>query len=147
MAIRKCPVCNLDREVKKVRPGNPPCRTCSNRAKGRTPRRKTAISPRWFTRCKHNAAVRGHVFCVTEQDILELWEKQGRKCALSGLDIGWAKVGRVHTISLDRIDNDRGYTLDNIQLLHKHVNFLKHTFPQVYFVNLCRMIAKYAICA
>lgn len=83
---------------------------------------------------------------MTKEDILELWEKQGRTCALSGLDIGWARVGRVHTISLDRIDNNRGYTLDNIQLVHKHVNFLKHTFPQVYFVNLCRMIAKHAVC-
>lgn len=85
-------------------------------------------------------------FTVTKEQILEKWEKQGRKCALSGLDIGWAPVGRVHTISLDRIDNDRGYTPDNVQLLHKDINMMKHTFLQVYFVNLCRMIAKYAIC-
>lgn len=84
---------------------------------------------------------------MTKQDILALWEMQDRKCALSGLDIGWSPVGRKHTISLDRIDNDRGYTLDNVQLLHKDINMMKHAFLQVYFVNLCRMIAKYAICA
>ena len=114
--------------------------------KGKSRIRKTPLSQRWFTRCKHNAANRGHEFCVTEQDILELWEKQGRKCALSELDIGWAPIGRIHTISLDRIDNKRGYTPDNIQLLHKDINMMKHTFLQVYFVNLCRMIGEYAIC-
>lgn len=85
-------------------------------------------------------------FTVTKEQILEKWESQGRKCALSGLDIGWAPIGRVHSISLDRIDNDLGYTVDNIQLLHKDINMMKHAFLQVYFVNLCRMIGQYAIC-
>ena len=145
MATRKCPTCNTEVHTKKDYPGKP-CRICSNRLKAKAQAGKGAFSQRWFTRCKHNAKNRGHEFCITEQDILELWDKQGRKCALSGLDIGWAPSGRVHTISLDRIDNDLGYTPDNVQLLHKDVNFLKHTFKQVYFVNLCRMISKYAIC-
>lgn len=145
MVVRKCPACGKSVKTTRPNPGRL-CKNCahSTRINGRF--RKEPFSARWFTRCKHNANVRGHEFQVTKGDILELWEKQGRKCALSGLDIGWARVGRVHTISLDRIDNNRGYTLDNIQLVHKHVNFLKHTFPQVYFVNLCRMIAKHAVC-
>ena len=145
MAVRSCPVCKSEVHTKKDYPGKP-CRPCTNRIKANGRIRKEPFSTRWFTRCKHNATVRGHEFSVSKEDILALWEKQGRKCALSGLDIRWAKVGRVHTISLDRIDNAKGYTLDNIQLLHKDINMMKHAFLQVYFVNLCRMIAKYAIC-
>ena len=146
MATRKCPTCKTEVHTKKDYPGKQ-CRPCSNRIKANSRIRNEPFSPRWFTRCKHNATARGHDFLVSKEDILNLWEKQGRKCALSGLDIGWAKVGRIHIISLDRIDNAKGYTLDNIQLLHKDINMMKHAFLQVYFVNLCRMIAKYAICA
>ena len=145
MATRRCPICKAEVNTKKHYPGKP-CRPCSNRTKANGRLRKQELSPRWFTRSKTNAVQRGYEFQITEEDVLRIWEKQGRKCALSGLDIGWAPKGRVHTISLDRIDNARGYTLDNIQLLHKDVNMMKHAFFQAYFVNLCRFIGKYAVC-
>lgn len=143
----KCPVCGKDRIVKKVHAHNPPCRNCSNRAKARSQVRNTTISLRWFTRCKHNARSRGIEFDLTLADILELYVRQKGRCALSGLNIGWAPFGRRHTASLDRIDNNRGYARDNVQLLHKDVNMMKHTHNQVYFINICRMIGQFASCA
>lgn len=145
MAVRSCPICKSEVHTKRDYPGKP-CRICANRIKANGRIRKEFFSQRWFTRCQTNAKQRGFEFAVTKTDILNLWEKQGKKCALSGLDIGWARIGRRHTISLDRIDNARGYTRDNVQLLHKDINMMKHAFLQVYFVNLCRMIAKYAVC-
>lgn len=146
VAVRRCPICKSEVHTKRDYPGKP-CRPCSSQINANRRIRKEAFSQSWFSRCQLNAKNRGFEFAVTKSDILTLWEKQGRRCALSGLDIRWSPVGARHTISLDRINNDLGYTLDNIQLLHKDINMMKHAFLQVYFVNLCCMIAKYAICA
>jgi hypothetical protein len=46
------------------------------------------------------------------------------------------------TASLDRIDNNKGYTKDNIQWLHKNINLMKHCFDQKYFIELCNLISE-----
>lgn len=66
---------------------------------------------------------------------------QEGKCALSGLPIGWAEVGSLHTASIDRIDSKVGYLKENVQLLHKDVNMMKQSFSQDYFIEMCSSIA------
>jgi hypothetical protein len=51
---------------------------------------------------------------------------------------------RKGTASLDRIDSSRGYTADNIQWVHKHVNLMKRSFNEEYFINTCKQIVTYA---
>ena len=34
---------------------------------------------------------------------------------------------------------NKGYTKDNIQLLHKDVNMIKKEYDQTYFLNLCNV--------
>ena len=87
----------------------------------------------WFN---HKLKVYGVTF--TRDQLWELYEAQGRLCALSGKYIGWARGAC--SASLDRIDGTKGYDLCNVQLVHKHVNRMKHTFSQAYFVELCRAI-------
>tara|TARA_R110000822_G_scaffold92738_4_gene213880 strand:+ start:585 stop:1118 length:534 start_codon:yes stop_codon:yes gene_type:complete len=63
------------------------------------------------------------------EDLLELWEKQKGKCALTNINMTHIKgAGRVDTnISIDRIDGDiKKYTRDNIQLVCYRVNMMKH---------------------
>lgn len=80
---------------------------------------------------------------ITIEDVYLLWVKQEKKCALSGVDIGFKnlKTGG-HTCSIDRIDSKGEYTLDNIQLVHKDVNRMKNAFQQSYFIEMCKLIAK-----
>lgn len=63
--------------------------------------------------------------------ILSLLEKQGGKCALSGVDMTFTKIAgqpKVHTnLSIDRIDSSIGYEIDNIQLVTSVVNIMKTT--------------------
>jgi hypothetical protein len=94
---------------------------------------------------------------ITAKDIYNLWIKQNKKCALSGLIISfintnpgtpdkpWSKYDLVCTASLDRIDSNKGYTLDNIQLVHKDVNMIKKEYDQDYFLNLCKLITEHNI--
>jgi len=101
------------------------------------------ISGTWYGAIKKNARVRGLDFLVTPEYLNELLIKQDHKCALSGLLIE-IKSGRRNletTASLDRIDNNLPYIEGNVQFLHKHVNYMKWTHTQEYFIGLCKIIA------
>jgi len=45
-------------------------------------------------------------------------------------------------VSLDRIDNNKGYIKRNIQLVHKDVNFMKYVHVQKYFIKMCKLVAE-----
>jgi hypothetical protein len=82
---------------------------------------------------------------VTIEDIWDLFLKQNRKCALTNLEIGFGsrhKTGKSDsTASLDRIDSTKGYTIDNIQWVHKDVNRMKQHFDEKYFIGLCNKVS------
>ncbi len=68
-----------------------------------------------------------------EISIREAWDlflKQNRKCALTGINLSFRQNYRSQrgTASLDRISSDYGYTLFNTQWLHKDVNMMKTIF-------------------
>ena len=46
------------------------------------------------------------------------------------------------TASLDRIDSLLGYTIDNVQWVHKDINRIKFDMSQCRFVELCCLIAE-----
>lgn len=87
------------------------------------------------------------VFTITIQEAWQLFLAQDRLCALSGLSIKFARSAeakqrrREQTASLDRIDSSRGYTLDNVQWVHRDVNCIKTDMPEARFVELCCLIA------
>lgn len=81
---------------------------------------------------------------ITMEEAWRLFEQQNRRCALSGMPLEFPKDRNPHggTTSLDRIDSNGDYTLDNVQWVHKDINRLKNTFDQDYFISLCKAIAK-----
>jgi hypothetical protein len=89
-------------------------------------------------------------FTLTIEDLWSIYIEQNKKCALSGLDIGFNtdisldKKGRKHhhknTASIDRIDSKGNYELGNVQLVHKDVNRMKNIFDQNYFIKMCKLI-------
>ncbi len=81
---------------------------------------------------------------LTKNKLLEILEKQNYKCALSNLKI---QIGRYYknietTASIDRIDSSKGYTINNIQWVHKDINKLKNIFNQTKFIQYCKLVAK-----
>lgn len=85
-------------------------------------------------------------FTITIEEAWNLFLKQDRKCALSGMELEFGKTNKDHfTASLDRIDSSKGYTIDNVQWLHKHVNWMKNTFSQEYFVEMCNKISNHNV--
>jgi hypothetical protein len=78
---------------------------------------------------------------VEDDYIWELFLKQDRKCALSGLPIEFGTKGReLGTASLDRIDSTKGYTPENVQWLHKDINQMKMDLTEQKFIDLCKKV-------
>lgn len=78
----------------------------------------------------------------------ELYNKQDGKCAISGLPLTYekSKTGKGGIIptnmSLDRIDNSKGYRRDNVQLLCTIINVMKHTSTEDELLIYCNAIIK-----
>jgi hypothetical protein len=79
---------------------------------------------------------------ITVKEIWDLFIKQDRKCALSGLPLTISNSSRYNDASVDRIDSSKGYTIDNVQWVHKHINFMKRTYSQEYFIEMCKKVAE-----
>lgn len=63
---------------------------------------------------------------ATLDDLMEIWDRQEGKCAASGLPMTWAQGGLKPTsITLDRIDPEKGYSASNLRLLCYAVNSFK----------------------
>lgn len=81
---------------------------------------------------------------ITIEYAWELFLKQEKKCSLSGLEITIGLSGKYNTASIDRIDSSKGYEPGNIQWVHKDINFMKRTYSQEYFTNMCKLVTEYS---
>lgn len=104
-----------------------------------TRKRCGEIPGKYWSNLASSASRRGIEFLVTIQEAWSLFERQGRRCALSGAAIGF---GRQKTASLDRIDSEGVYEVGNVQWVHKSVNYMKMDLPNEEFIAWCKMIAR-----
>lgn len=85
-------------------------------------------------------------FNVTIEYLWNLFLQQNKRCSLSGVEIKFGRDQRQYkneqTASLDRIDSSKGYVVGNVQWVHKDINYMKRHYPQNYFINTCKLIAK-----
>ncbi len=104
------------------------------------------LSGRFFNRIEKGAEDRDLLFKITKEQIWDLFEKQKRKCALSGLELQFGiesknkEKKKECTASLDRIDNTKGYVISNVQWIHKYINIMKRNHTQEYFIKICKQI-------
>lgn len=95
----------------------------------------------------NNAKTRNISVFITIKEAWDQFVKQGRKCALSGIELKFStrrrKMIQDTTASLDRIDSSKAYTIDNIQWVHKETNLMKRGMINESFIQWCKQIAKY----
>lgn len=94
---------------------------------------------------KQNAKRRGFDFTITAQDLLDMFDSQGGLCALTGHHMTLGSSSdlelRRYAASPDRIDNERGYTNDNVWLVCQHANSMKSSTDLEEFIEWCRAVA------
>lgn len=85
-------------------------------------------------------------FSLTIDQAWNLFQTQKALCNLTGIPLTFGKgakgIGR--TASLDRIDSRQGYVIDNVQWVHKDINWMKNTFTQAHFIEMCKKVAERA---
>lgn len=103
------------------------------------------ISGAWFrahiTRENSQTARTKVSVTVTKEQLWDLFLKQNRKCALTGLPLTIGS-NRQNNASVDRIDSSKGYDIDNIQFVHKDINMMKRWYNQDYFIKMCKLVSK-----
>lgn len=105
------------------------------------------ISGRMWASIRSKAKSRGLTFEITIEDAWKQFQAQSGCCCLTGwpLEMKGTKARNWNdkTASLDRVDNTKGYTPDNIQWLHKDVNWMKGSFTTDRFIVLCQAITEH----
>lgn len=89
---------------------------------------------------RFGAKSRNHKFELTVKEGWELFLKQNRQCALSGVPLSFGKEG---TASLDRINSKDYYRINNVQWVHRTVNYMKHVQSESDFLDFVAKIYKY----
>jgi len=97
---------------------------------------------RYFKKLLNNNATKRKA--LTTQALLELFDKQGGKCAISGVKLTkLAGKGQVSTnASIDRIKPGGPYKLNNIRLVCNFINSFRGNLSDSEFFWWCKEIVK-----
>lgn len=107
------------------------------------------ISGTLWSHIKYGAKQRGIKFSLSIKDAIKVFEKQNGLCALSGVKIDLPQSAKDfncgnRSASLDRKDSTKGYTIGNVQWVHKTINQMKWSSKQDDFINWCCAVAKHS---
>jgi hypothetical protein len=89
---------------------------------------------------KSGAKSRGMEFSLTKADVIELANLQSWRCAISDLPFSLRKTQGVRILpyapSVDRIDHNKGYLPENIQIVCSSINIARSNLPNDIFLHL-----------
>lgn len=99
------------------------------------------LQERWLG-ARDRASRKNIPFTITKEDLMELWELQEGRCAISKIPMTFEMDnGRVFTnISIDQKNAGQGYTKENIQLICQAVNQLKSDWDMNTVLYICKQI-------
>ena len=108
--------------------------------------RKTSATPESYLRVlngqlKSQRLKQDIQYDLTTEDVIDMWEIQGGKCALSGMLMTHQRDGtygdrkkKEFNASIDRINPQGPYVRENVQLVAARVNTMKHTLGEDMFM-------------
>ena len=118
------------------------CQQCVTLQKAK----KTSATPESYlqvlnTQLKSQRLKQGVQYDLTKEDVVDLWETQNGKCALSGVLMTHQRDGtygdrkkKEFNASIDRINPNGPYVRQNVQLVANRINTMKHTLSQDMFM-------------
>jgi len=78
---------------------------------------------------------------ITTAQLYQLWEQQQGRCPLTGYRLTWAGGKITETsLSLDRIDHNRGYCLGNVRLVCYAVNAFRGRMSDRQMIEMAKAI-------
>lgn len=78
------------------------------------------------------------------EDLHELWEEQGGRCAMSNVHMTWKKGdnGSDFNVSIDRITPNGPYIKTNVQLVCYRINIMKHVISDNELYWWCKNVVE-----
>lgn len=131
------------------------CNSCANKINNKDKKNNGYkslgdLGGTFFNYIKKSAKHRNIDFNLTIEYLWDLYLKQNKKCALSGIEINLSReiINRrpnykLITASLDRIDSSKGYVEDNVQWVHKWINIMKNSLSNNDFIYFCSKVFKF----
>ena len=113
---------------------------CSQYKKGKDVYNYTGyedISGKKWNSIKSGAIIRGLEFLITKEQVWEKYLEQNKKCYFTKQDISFNEK----TASVDRLDNSKGYNIDNISIVHKDINIMRNKYSIDYFIEMCNLVS------
>jgi len=105
------------------------------------------LSKVYWNRILKGAEKRSLQVNITIDDAWRKFEKQKGICALSGADLvlvtDFSRNHHLQNASLDRIQNQLGYTWDNTHWVDKRINMMKGTMGLDQFLQICKAVANH----
>ena len=153
---KKCSKCKINKNVKEfyLRPERKKgkgirsiCKSCDAVRKSKYYGTEDGFMKKLFTSINdRKISTRRHIgHCVdfTREEFFEIWKeykkKYGMFCFYTGIPLNFIKSServRGNQVSVDRIDNNKGYSKDNIIFCSARANLLKHSVT----IDMCRKI-------
>ncbi len=93
---------------------------------------------------KSRAKKIGVVYNLTFYQLNNLYNKQQGLCALTGRRLCVKRKQSLDSLSIDRKNQRKGYTIHNIRLVTWQANTARHTGTDTQLVAFCRDVLKYA---
>ena len=155
--LKTCNVCGKSKPYSDFYPNyanknrNPinPCKQCKQTTKRaqftRTPESfiRRSVSVLRYSRSQEERRVR---WCLTADQVIDLYYKQDGLCALTGLVMTHQRASdqrNPQNISIDRIDNQDIYRLENIHLVCKIINMARGSLSLEEFIQLCHSVSNH----
>ena len=115
------------------------CKSCVAESKGFAENQPVGDKTRVYRKFKNAANSRGVKFALTEE---EFFADYTGACSLTGWPIGISYKDQ--SASVDRIDNNKGYEVGNIQWVHTMVNMCRGKRELSEFIRMCKAVAEHA---
>ena len=120
------------------------CKPCCKEGSERSREKKYSTIegrvPTFLVSCRNSARKRGNEFDLTASDLIDMWVKQEAVCCYSGFKMD-LQPNSPFSVSVERVDNFIGYTVENTVLVCKAVNSMKSNMTGEEFLMFCRAVA------
>ena len=156
MKNKKCSKCKITKNItefysrperKKGRGIRSICKSCDGKRKSKYYATEDGFMKKLFSSTNdRKASIRrhiGHSVDFTKEEFFEMWKeykkKHGMFCFYTGIPLNFIKSSehiRGNQVSVDRIDNNIGYTKNNIIFCSAKANFMKASVT----IDMCRKI-------
>jgi hypothetical protein len=84
--------------------------------------------------CRESAKHKFQTCNLTIEYLMSLWDNQSGRCVLTKKKMTY-KFNCLFSVSIDRIDSDKGYVEGNIQLVCQAINYAKNKFTNQEFLR------------